>query len=271
MEGGPRRCKGFARRPLLSPYPNTHSTCVCVCVFSGPDIYLEGIGRIRSQRESNNKSTYKVVSSHVTRASDTNNIQLVFHVITERLREITCNSFGLCWWRSYGMAVVSHSVVIDRLALLFRFCVCRTETPNLWLNFPKLWLLRDTNIPETHFNMKEDAGTKSVFLAASPFELILRFRSSTLHISHTEGWWETALKHVVSFNQGQVQFMLGKSDWLSNAQALNWSSWAIREENERKCLIICIKKCIWRNWKAVSGEESRCITTTFLLLNSSSY
>ena len=49
----------------------------------GPDTYLEGIAYIKSQYESKNKSPNKEVYSHVTCATDTNNIQFVFDAVTD--------------------------------------------------------------------------------------------------------------------------------------------------------------------------------------------
>ena len=61
--------------------------CVCVCVrvplSSGPDTYLDGIDYIKCQYEGKNKSPSKEVYSHVTCATDTNNIQFVFDAVTD--------------------------------------------------------------------------------------------------------------------------------------------------------------------------------------------
>lgn len=57
--------------------------CVCVSLSSGPDTYLEGIAYIKCQYECKNKSPNKEVYSHVTCATDTNNIQFVFDAVTD--------------------------------------------------------------------------------------------------------------------------------------------------------------------------------------------
>ncbi|CAB1455521.1 unnamed protein product [Pleuronectes platessa] len=56
---------------------------ICFPEYSGPDTYEDGIAHIKSQYESKNKSTKKDVYSHVTCATDTNNIQFVFDAVTD--------------------------------------------------------------------------------------------------------------------------------------------------------------------------------------------
>uniref|UniRef100_A0A7N6AIF7 Guanine nucleotide binding protein (G protein), alpha activating activity polypeptide O, a n=1 Tax=Anabas testudineus TaxID=64144 RepID=A0A7N6AIF7_ANATE len=56
---------------------------ICFPEYTGPDTYLEGIAQIKSQYESKNKSLNKEVYSHVTCATDTNNIQFVFDAVTD--------------------------------------------------------------------------------------------------------------------------------------------------------------------------------------------
>lgn len=82
--------------------------CLClaatVClrllfVFSlGPDAYLEGIAYIKSQYDSKNKSPNKEVYSHVTCATDTNNIQFVFDAVTDVIIANNLRGCGLYWW-----------------------------------------------------------------------------------------------------------------------------------------------------------------------------
>lgn len=62
-----------------------------VSVSIGPNTYVEGISFITSQFKSKNKSPNKEVYSHVTCATDTNNMQFVFDaasdvIITDSLR-----------------------------------------------------------------------------------------------------------------------------------------------------------------------------------------
>ncbi|KAG7214900.1 hypothetical protein INR49_005175 [Caranx melampygus] len=56
---------------------------ICFPEYTGPDTYLEGIAYIKSHYESKNKSPNKEVYSHVTCATDTNNIQFVFDAVTD--------------------------------------------------------------------------------------------------------------------------------------------------------------------------------------------
>uniref|UniRef100_A0A8P4GLV6 Guanine nucleotide-binding protein G(O) subunit alpha n=1 Tax=Dicentrarchus labrax TaxID=13489 RepID=A0A8P4GLV6_DICLA len=56
---------------------------ICFPEYTGPDTYLEGIDYIKCQYESKNKSPNKEVYSHVTCATDTNNIQFVFDAVTD--------------------------------------------------------------------------------------------------------------------------------------------------------------------------------------------
>ncbi|CAG5958495.1 unnamed protein product, partial [Menidia menidia] len=56
---------------------------ICFPEYSGPDSFVEGIAYIKSQYESRNKSPSKEVYSHVTCATDTNNIQFVFDAVTD--------------------------------------------------------------------------------------------------------------------------------------------------------------------------------------------
>ncbi|XP_035498648.1 guanine nucleotide-binding protein G(o) subunit alpha isoform X2 [Scophthalmus maximus] len=56
---------------------------ICFPEYIGPDTYLDGIAYIKGHYESKNKSTNKEVYSHVTCATDTNNIQFVFDAVTD--------------------------------------------------------------------------------------------------------------------------------------------------------------------------------------------
>lgn len=56
---------------------------ICFPEYTGLNTYTEGLGYIKSQYESKNKSPKKEVYSHVTCATDTNNIQFVFDAVTD--------------------------------------------------------------------------------------------------------------------------------------------------------------------------------------------
>ncbi|XP_074533840.1 guanine nucleotide-binding protein G(o) subunit alpha-like [Halichoeres trimaculatus] len=56
---------------------------ICFPEYNGPDTYLDGIDYVKCQFESKNKSPSKEVYSHVTCATDTNDIQFVFDAVTD--------------------------------------------------------------------------------------------------------------------------------------------------------------------------------------------
>ncbi|KAF6718864.1 Guanine nucleotide-binding protein G(o) subunit alpha [Oryzias melastigma] len=56
---------------------------ICFPDYSGPNTYQDGIEYIKAQYDSKNKSPNKEVYSHVTCATDTNNIQFVFDAVTD--------------------------------------------------------------------------------------------------------------------------------------------------------------------------------------------
>ncbi|KAL0168124.1 hypothetical protein M9458_036346, partial [Cirrhinus mrigala] len=57
------------------------------------DTFMEAVGYIQSQYESKNKSVEKEVYSHITCATDTNNIQFVFDAVTD---VIIANNLRFC-------------------------------------------------------------------------------------------------------------------------------------------------------------------------------
>lgn len=60
---------------------------------AGSDTFMEAVGYIQSQYESRNKSVEKEVYSHITCATDTNNIQFVFDAVTD---VIIANNLRFC-------------------------------------------------------------------------------------------------------------------------------------------------------------------------------
>uniref|UniRef100_A0A8C7Z6D1 Guanine nucleotide-binding protein G(O) subunit alpha n=1 Tax=Oryzias sinensis TaxID=183150 RepID=A0A8C7Z6D1_9TELE len=56
---------------------------ICFPEYSGPNSYQDGIDYIKAQYDGKNKSPNKEVYSHVTCATDTNNIQFVFDAVTD--------------------------------------------------------------------------------------------------------------------------------------------------------------------------------------------
>lgn len=61
----------------LSPH---HTLPVC---SAGPSTFTEAVAYIQAQYESKNKSAHKEIYTHVTCATDTNNIQFVFDAVTD--------------------------------------------------------------------------------------------------------------------------------------------------------------------------------------------
>lgn len=73
---------------ITTAFKSSLTLCVTLLTLtlsfsSGPDTYIEGIAYIKCQYESKNQSTHKEVYSHVTCATDTNNIQFVFDAVTD--------------------------------------------------------------------------------------------------------------------------------------------------------------------------------------------
>ncbi|XP_077372577.1 guanine nucleotide-binding protein G(o) subunit alpha-like [Festucalex cinctus] len=62
---------------------NKSPLSICFPEYTGPNTYEEGISFITSQFNSKNKSSTKEVYSHVTCATDTNNVQFVFNAATD--------------------------------------------------------------------------------------------------------------------------------------------------------------------------------------------
>lgn len=51
--------------------------------LAGPSAFTEAVAHIQGQYESKNKSAHKEIYTHVTCATDTNNIQFVFDAVTD--------------------------------------------------------------------------------------------------------------------------------------------------------------------------------------------
>lgn len=78
--------------------PPAASPRLCLCFLTaGVDTYQEGIAYIKSEYESRNKSPDKEVYSHVTCATDTNNIQFVFDSVTDVIIAKNLRGIGLYW------------------------------------------------------------------------------------------------------------------------------------------------------------------------------
>uniref|UniRef100_A0AAA9TXX7 G protein subunit alpha o1 n=2 Tax=Bos TaxID=9903 RepID=A0AAA9TXX7_BOVIN len=56
---------------------------ICFPEYTGPNSFAEAVAYIQAQYESKNKSAHKEIYTHVTCATDTNNIQFVFDAVTD--------------------------------------------------------------------------------------------------------------------------------------------------------------------------------------------
>ncbi|XP_007459499.1 PREDICTED: guanine nucleotide-binding protein G(o) subunit alpha isoform X3 [Lipotes vexillifer] len=56
---------------------------ICFPEYTGPNTFTEAVAHIQAQYESKNKSTHKEIYTHITCATDTNNIQFVFDAVTD--------------------------------------------------------------------------------------------------------------------------------------------------------------------------------------------
>ncbi|MBN3321054.1 GNAO protein, partial [Atractosteus spatula] len=59
------------------------SLTICFPEYAGPNTFADAVAYIQSQYESKNKSPNKEIYSHITCATDTNNIQFVFDAVTD--------------------------------------------------------------------------------------------------------------------------------------------------------------------------------------------
>lgn len=78
---------GFALRVVAGrPGPGAarpHLTGPLLVSPAGPSAFTEAVAYIQAQYESKNKSAHKEIYTHVTCATDTNNIQFVFDAVTD--------------------------------------------------------------------------------------------------------------------------------------------------------------------------------------------
>uniref|UniRef100_A0A8C5T433 G protein subunit alpha o1 n=1 Tax=Malurus cyaneus samueli TaxID=2593467 RepID=A0A8C5T433_9PASS len=56
---------------------------ICFPEYTGPNAFTEAVAYIQTQYESKNKSSNKEIYTHITCATDTNNIQFVFDAVTD--------------------------------------------------------------------------------------------------------------------------------------------------------------------------------------------
>lgn len=67
---------------IVLPFKPVFSRILCF-FLAGPGSFTEAVTYIQSQYESKNKSSSKEIYTHITCATDTNNIQFVFDAVTD--------------------------------------------------------------------------------------------------------------------------------------------------------------------------------------------
>jgi hypothetical protein len=74
-----------ARPRLSTPGDHRGTSPYLPLLFSptGPSAFTEAVAYIQAQYESKNKSAHKEIYTHVTCATDTNNIEFVFDAVTD--------------------------------------------------------------------------------------------------------------------------------------------------------------------------------------------
>lgn len=73
-----------ARSPVCcTPALTRALSPVLLCLVTGPNTYEDAAAYIQAQFESKNRSPNKEIYCHMTCATDTNNIQVVFDAVTD--------------------------------------------------------------------------------------------------------------------------------------------------------------------------------------------
>lgn len=75
------------------------SRVVCLFVCVGPNTYEDAAAYIQAQFESKNRSPNKEIYCHMTCATDTGNIQVVFDAVTDIIIANNLRGCGLYWAR----------------------------------------------------------------------------------------------------------------------------------------------------------------------------
>ena len=74
----------------------------CVSLSSGPNTYEDAAAYIQAQFESKNRSPNKEIYCHMTCATDTGNIQVVFDAVTDIIIANNLRGCGLYWARPHN-------------------------------------------------------------------------------------------------------------------------------------------------------------------------
>lgn len=88
LEEGPRQPPGeghgqVSSPPSPKPALTRASLHPLICLFTGSNTYEDAAAYIQAQFESKNRSPNKEIYCHMTCATDTNNIQVVFDAVTD--------------------------------------------------------------------------------------------------------------------------------------------------------------------------------------------
>ncbi|KAF4793023.1 hypothetical protein TURU_115594 [Turdus rufiventris] len=84
---------------------------ICFPEYTGPNAFTEAVAYIQTQYESKNKSANKEIYTHITCATDTNNIQFVFDAVTDVI--IANNLRGLTTKNSRTISKETKALISD--------------------------------------------------------------------------------------------------------------------------------------------------------------
>lgn len=83
---------------------------------SGPNTYDDAAAYIQAQFESKNRSPNKEIYCHMTCATDTGNIQVVFDAVTDIIIANNLRGCGLYWGHSYSLEPIPLEMIIIKNA-----------------------------------------------------------------------------------------------------------------------------------------------------------
>lgn len=84
--------------------------------FSGPNTYDDAAAYIQAQFESKNRSPNKEIYCHMTCATDTGNIQVVFDAVTDIIIANNLRGCGLYWGHSCALEPIPLEMIIIKNA-----------------------------------------------------------------------------------------------------------------------------------------------------------
>lgn len=83
LRPGTHHCPVSPCSPQAAPSRSHLGLPLSFCVVTGPNTYEDAAAYIQAQFESKNRSPNKEIYCHMTCATDTNNIQVVFDAVTD--------------------------------------------------------------------------------------------------------------------------------------------------------------------------------------------